>query len=104
VTAQFDVVRNKNPSARKQFPYLLILQHKLLDELDSVVVAPIRLAQGRIPAPRLVPVIKIKDVEHHIVMYSLASVSWESVGETLANLMDQRDEIIRAYDIIVSGV
>jgi hypothetical protein len=37
-------------------------------------------------------------------MYSLASVSWESVGETLANLMDQRDEIIRAYDIIVSGV
>lgn len=101
---QFDVVKNNIASTKRNFPFLLVLQHPFLDELKSIVVVPIINAQGRKPIEKLTLKIEIEEKQHFVLMYSLSAVDQNCLGTTVANLSNLRDDIVRAYDLIISGI
>jgi toxin CcdB len=104
VTKQFDIVKNKFPESKAQFPYFLVLQHDFLSDLKGVVVVPLRLTHEGSRHDKLAPEIELDGKLHAIIMPSLASIQRKLLGTTVTNIADRREDIIRAYDIIVSGV
>jgi toxin CcdB len=104
VTKQFDIVKNKLSESKAQFPYFLVLQHDFLSELKGVVVVPLRLAVEGARQEKLAPEIELDGKTHVVLMPSLASIQRKLLGATVTNIESRREDIIRAYDIIVSGI
>jgi toxin CcdB len=104
VIRQFDVIKNQSDRSRNA-PYLLVLQHELLSLSDTVVVAPLRTdAKLKLLPEKLVPTIVVAGRKHRCVIHQLAAVDRQFLGKTVGNAAGQRDQIVRAYDIIISGV
>jgi toxin CcdB len=101
---QFDIVKNKLPENKAQFPYLLVLQHEFLASLKGVVVAPLRLAVEGSRHEKLAPEIEMAGKVYVIVMPSLSSVQRKMLGDSVLNIAERRDDIVRAYDLIISGI
>lgn len=101
---QCDVYRNKeDPSG--QIPYLLDVQADLLADLDTRAVIPLIRVQafGR-RASRLHPVFTIET--HRVVMatHLIAAVRKRPLGTAITSLINERDIIISALDVLWSGV
>ena len=103
--ARFDVHRNPNPDSREWAPYLLDVQHDLLDPLATRVVVPLISADETTkPAKRLNPRFI---VENNAVMMStaeLAGVPVRALGEKVTSLAERRDEIMDALDMLFNGL
>jgi toxin CcdB len=103
--AQFDVHRNPNRASSRSVPYLLDVQTDLLESLSSRVVIPlVRLSRTVRPMSRLNPTFEIKGVTCVLSTAELAGVSKATVGEKVASLKNQRAEIIRALDFLITGI
>jgi toxin CcdB len=104
--SQFSVYKNKNPATRALFPLLLDVQSSLLNELQSRVVIPLTKAPAamRKPMQRLTPIIKVSGVPHLLVTYQLAGISTASLGTPVADASENRNAIIAALDLLVTGI
>ena len=103
--AQFDVYRNPNPKTSGEIPYLLDVQSDLLDNLATRVVAPLFLASVfDIPATYLNPQFIINQTKVILSTAELAGISTNNLGEKIASLQDQRQEIIAALDFLFTGI
>lgn len=103
--AQFDVYLNSNPASRKAIPYLLDVQTDLLDTLATRVVVPLVLAEEMgLAAQTLNPKFRIKNTAVIMSTAELAGVSIRSLGDKVASLKGQRDEIIAALDLLFTGI
>jgi toxin CcdB len=88
-----------------QMPYLLDVQTNLLSDLQTRVVVPlVRAATFGRPATRLHPRFTIAG--HRLVMatHLVAAVRRQALGATVASLLDHRDTVINAIDVLWSGV
>ncbi|WP_428485727.1 CcdB family protein [Rhodopila sp.] len=96
-------VNAEDPSG--QTPYLLDIQANLLSDLQTRVVVPLIRSEafGR-KANRLHPEFMIEG--HQVVMatHLLAAVGRRSLDTAVASLMDQRDAVLHAIDVLWSGV
>lgn len=103
--AQFDVYRNPEPLSGATIPYLLDIQAELLSGLATRVVVPLMLA-GSIakPAKTLNPAFTIEGVKLVMSTPELAGVSRHDLGEVVANLENERDTIIAALDLLITGI
>lgn len=101
---QFDLVKNLISENSREFPYLLVLQHPFLDDLKSVIVAPVRTSQTTLIVPKLTVQLRTGNIIAFAAMYLLGPVEKNTIGVTVANATEFRDEIIRAYDLIISGI
>lgn len=104
MTSQFDVVVNLHAPSKRSFPHLLLLQHDFLDGLKSVVVAPVHPAKGSAAITKISVELDINGVPHCAALHLLTAMDRNVLGRKVANAMDHRDAIIRAYDIIISGI
>ncbi len=104
MTTQFDIVENRHSQSKRHFPYLLVLQHGFLEDIKSVVVAPIRTAKGWTGATKLAVPVEVAGEAHLVIMYSIAALDRSVIGTTVSNAINHRDAIIRAYDITISGI
>jgi toxin CcdB len=104
--AQFSVYKNKNSATKAIFPLLLDVQSGLLNDLHSRVVIPLTNAPAAMQKPmsRLTPVIKVRGVPHLLVTYQLAGINKASLGPAVADASENRDAIIAALDVLVSGI
>lgn len=102
---QFDVLRNPDPQTSLWAPYVLVLQADLLDELQTVIVAPLVLAE-RFPRPARIlnPVFRIGEQSLVVSMSELAGVSRQMLGEHVGSLADERDAIVAAIDLLFTGI
>ena len=105
--ARFDVYPNPNPNpAAAAIPYLLDVQSDLLDDLQSRVVVPLRLAD-RSPAAKiqgsLMPMLVVAGVECVLETPKLAAVPKRILKSPLTNLAAHRDVITRALDFLFQG-
>jgi toxin CcdB len=101
---QYDVHLNVD-DASGQVPYLLDVQANLLADLPTRVAVPLVRADAFArPAARLHPPFTIAG--HHLVMatHLLAAVRRQTLGTTVACLLDQRDVVISAIDVLWSAV
>lgn len=103
--AQFDVYLNPNTETCSVIPYLLDVQADLLDTLATRVVVPLILAaEMGLAAKQLNPQFRIKGVTVVMSTAELAGVSNRSLGEKVASLINKRDEIIAALDLLFTGI
>jgi len=103
---RFDVFRNENAHSSRKFPFFLVLQSDLLQQLTTTVVAP--LGRASIVGGKLVDTLApILDVDgESFVLYTpeLAAISSSVLRKRVANLDDQREKIERAVDFLFSGI
>ena len=103
--AQFDVYRNPNSAGRSAVPYLVALQSDMLDQLPSRWVAPLKPSKNiahRIEG--LMPEVKVEGKKFTVFMYESAAIPAKTLGNRIASLESHRFELIRAVDILISGI
>lgn len=102
--AQFDVYRNNNEQTKGTFPYLLNIQHDLLQDLATRVVVPlIHKHYMRTPAKGLNPEFLIEDQAVCMSTAELAGVQARILGENVCSLQRHRVEIVQALDLLITG-
>lgn len=102
VTRQFDVVKNRGST---QFPYLLVVQHDLLSELNTRLVVPLAtMANVRTPLGRLTPVLEVEGRRLVALTHLAGAVRTSKLGPVVASLAEQRASILAAVDMLLTGV
>lgn len=101
--AQYDVVPNPDPTTSRRAPFLIVLQHDLLGTLPTVVVAPlVRDVASNVQwlNPRI-------DVAGEMLCVSTAELfatRRNRLGRPVANVAHEHHKLLRATDLIFSGV
>ncbi|HEY5301262.1 MAG TPA: CcdB family protein [Acetobacteraceae bacterium] len=101
---QFGVYRNAGETS-DYAPYLLDVQANLLDDLDTRVVVPLVKAAlfGR-RAGRLHPSFTLDGETLIAATHLIAAIRRVELGERLFRLEEQRDAVVMAMDVLLSGV
>lgn len=104
--AQFSAHRNLNPESKAAYPYLLDIQSDFMADLGTRVVvplAPVTAMKGK-AITRLMPVFEIDGKHHVMITPQLAGISRKQLGTIVKVLSAQRDEIISALDLLITGI
>lgn len=103
--AQFDVHRNPNTASAATIPFLLNVQSDLLNGLTTRVVVPLaRPSTLDKPAHFLSPVLEIEGEKLVMLTPEMAGIPVKRLGQVVAAVADRRADIIRALDVVFSGV
>lgn len=104
--AQFSVYKNLDPGSKAAYPYLLDIQSELLHDLSTRVVVPLAPASGMAgkTIKTLMPVFKLAGKNHVLLTPQLAGIARKQLGDVVADCSSQRDEIIAALDLLISGI
>ena len=102
---QFDVYRNPVTSDDDGFPYVVVIQSDLLEHLNLRVVVPlVRADVVDPPLPRLNPRFRVGDESVIMATTLIGGLPARSLRDLIGNLGDQRDDIIAAVDMLITGV
>jgi toxin CcdB len=93
-----------NPASRSQYPFLLIVQHDRIASIRSVIVAPLTRSAAVAEVSQLHPVADIAAAPYVVVMEELAAVPKNALGKTVGSLEAKRYEIVRAIDLLFTGI
>lgn len=103
--AQFDVHRNPAPS-KGRVPFLLDVQADLLRALATRVVVP--LVKPAEVGNRVIRQLHLEvEVEGHKLVAltsELAAIPVKALGPRVSSLVALRTEIVRALDVLITGV
>ena len=103
--AQLSVHRNPDSGSSSEVPFVLILQHDLLVDLATVVVAPLFEAHAfGTPAAILNPTFVIEDRRVVLSTAELAGISRSAFGEEVATLTHERGNVMAALDLLFTGI
>ncbi|EXF44436.1 plasmid maintenance protein CcdB [Pseudomonas sp. BAY1663] len=103
---QFAVYENSNAATKAAVPFLLDVQSDLIAELGTRVVVPLYTAaamKGKI-LKTLTPIFEIEGKPYVMVTPQLAGIARKQLGNQVADLSAQRDEIIAALDLLITGI
>ena len=99
MAAQFDVFRLPNGSLA------VLLQDDLHEGLATRVIAPlVPLSKARPQPTGISPVVDFAEQPHAILVQSLAAVAASLLKKPCGSLAHCRDSIIRALDLLFTGV
>lgn len=96
-----DVYLNPSDRTRKAMPLLLQVQHDVVSETTSVLMAP--LVRPLKAASRLYPVFTIDGKEYMLLPPDMASLPRAVLGEPVGSLRAERNRIVAALDILFVG-
>ena len=104
--AQFDVYENPNKHTRQAYPYILDIQHNLIEGLATGIVVPLGNAKNfRIEELKgLTPKVAFEGQNLLILIPQLASMSSKSLKDPVGTLSHLREEIISALDLAITGI
>jgi toxin CcdB len=101
---QLDVFVNPDPEFSDTHPYFVVLQHDALGHLNTRVVAPL-VAPKAIPFfDRLMPEVSIGGARYVVDMTNIGVIPVRLLQERVANLEERRYDVVRAIDLIFTGV
>jgi hypothetical protein len=102
---QFDVYQNPNTQLSDRFPYLMILQHHDLSDIQTVVVAPLqKVTAHTIAKQKLNLIFDIKSEKHMLLPELMAAIDKKTLKKYVENLAESHLEIKQAIDILLGGV
>ncbi|MEM0908767.1 MAG: CcdB family protein [Pseudomonadota bacterium] len=97
--SQFDIARL--PSGQ----LAIVIQSDLLETTPTRVVIPlIQHRPGDTPTPRLNPVITVSGDQYILVTQQITTLRTETLTTIIASASEHRDPIIRAIDMLLSGI
>ncbi|MEZ5756234.1 MAG: CcdB family protein [Paracoccaceae bacterium] len=95
---QFDLYR------MAEGDYVLVLQSGLLDALNTRAVCLAIPEGAAVPAlAALSPILTVGDIRLRLAPHVLATLTLVELGTHIANLAHERDRIIRAFDLMLTG-
>lgn len=102
---QFDVFDNPIAQARRDFPFVVILQSDVAGTGRDRIVAPLvpRKRMANL-AGRLTPVVDVGGLEHVLLVPRMTSVAAVDLRTVKAHLAAHRDDIVSAIDLLFLGV
>ncbi len=104
---QFDVHRNRNAATKARFPFLLDVQTDLLADLGTRVVIPLTpatVATKRGAMQTLTPLCTIEGKPCLLLTPQMAGISIEELGPPIGNLSHDRQTIMAALDLLLTGI
>ena len=101
---QLSICRLHQTGPRHSRDMVVVLQHALLDDLNTRVVAPLVLSSELPHIPKLRPKVRIDEKDYVVAIDRLAAVPRRSVGEMLGSMLMRREEMIAAVDFLFTGV
>ncbi len=103
--SRFAVHANPNEVSRKRVPYLLDVQSDLIGDMKSRVVVPLVRPEHAGPAiAGLMPEFAVLGETVVMDTAQLAAVSQRALGKWMGDLSHERQAILRALDLLFSGV
>lgn len=102
--AQFDLHARPGRHPDDPLHFLLDLQNDLLDGLHTRLVAPLVTAAVGSPIRGLTPTIDVDGKSFLLLTHLMAAVPVRTLGEVVGSARGQRDEIVRAIDLLVTGL
>lgn len=101
--AQFDV--HRFPGRRSDVRYVVDVQCDLLQDLATRLVVPAYPMAAHIhPIEKLNPEAGIGGVPHYLAIQEMAAVRTASLGRREGSLISERDAIIAAIDLLITGI
>jgi toxin CcdB len=102
---QYDVFVNPISQARRTYPYVVVLQSDLAETGTGRIVAPLA-PKARLPGTvgRLTPHVRVADVDHVLLVPSLATIEAKDLRELRGKLIAYREMIVAALDYLFLGV
>lgn len=102
---QFTVYRNRDPASRARVPLLLDVQSELVGQMATCVVVPlITPERAQIAAERLMPTLEVEGQRWVMETPLLAGIPRKALGKQVADVSSQRDVVLAALDMLISGV
>ena len=84
--------------------YVIVLQSGLLDALNTRAVCLAIPEGAAVPAlAALSPILTEGDIRLRLAPHVLATLTLAELGTHVANLTHERDRIIRAFDLMLTG-
>ena len=100
---QFDVFRNPE-RRRSSVEYILVLQSDLVSDTRGIIAAPLLASSKEFRSQNLYPPVQVQGRPFAIVITQMAPVPRSLLKDPVANLMSQRDQIVRALDYLFTGI
>ena len=97
---QFDICRLRNPPDQ----LVVILQHDLVDELGTRVVAPLSDISHRTLIDALRLPVEIEFGSYVVQLDRMAAIETRMIGQVLGTLTAEEDRIKRGLDLLFFGV
>ena len=103
---QYHAHRNKDAASQKSYPLVLEVQSRLLKDLATRVVLPMRklASYGAKPISRLNPILQIDGVEYIVFAQQISVMPAQSIGASVADFSSQQHVIVAAVDCVLSGL
>jgi toxin CcdB len=101
---QFDVFANPNPESAAALPYFVVLQHGALSGFSTRIVAPLIAANASSSFEQLMPEVSVKGSRYVVDMTGIGVMPARVLQERVANLENRRYDIIRAIQLVFSGI
>jgi toxin CcdB len=104
--AQFDVYQNPNKQTQKAYPYILDIQHNLIEDISSRIVVPLGDANQfkNKEFKRLTPKVEFEGKYLLILIPQISSMHTSSLKNPIGTLVHLREEIISALDLAITGL
>ena len=103
---QFDVYQNPSAASRKAYPYILDVQHSVIDELSTRIVIPLgRLGDFRNEQMKTLSPIVEHEGENLVLLTSqITSMPARLLKKPVGSLSALRSEIVAAIDFAITGI
>lgn len=103
VMKRFDVF--KNPRASKHYPFVVVVQHELMNLLPTRLVIPlIRRDSLEPPISGLNPCWRVEGIQVALLTQQMGAVSTASLKKPIGSLAQHGAQILRSIDILLSGI
>lgn len=104
--AQFDVYENSSKQTRKAYPYILDLQHPLIENIGTRIVVPLGNAElfKNEELKGLTPKVELEGNRLLVLIPQITSMPAKSLRNPVGTLSHLRDEIISALDLAIIGI
>ena len=104
--SQFDVYVNPNPESRDWAPYIVNLQHDMLRDLNTRIMAPLLVARSaeEAIAQRLNPIIDFEGERYYLSAAEMASVPVRELSDPVGSLLSWRDDLLAAVDMVFTAI
>ena len=99
-----DVFRNPLRGSRLEKPYVVCIQHHLLDYVATRVTASLLLELKGSAGSRLNPEIRMDSRILYLDPTDMMTFSIARLGRPIANLAAERDKIVAALDLVFTGI
>jgi toxin CcdB len=104
MSRQFDVHGNLHAETDADPPYLVNLQSDHLDTLRTRIVAPLWEVLTSEPALPTHVALHFAGERFRLALNEMAFVRGSSLGPAVGNIAAERDRIVRALDLLFTGV